>query len=586
MVDKKQIVECVPNFSEGRDMSVIKQITNEIESVEGVSLLNVDPGEATNRTVVTFVGSPESVVEAAFRAVKKAGEVIDMRKHHGAHPRMGATDVLPLIPVSGITLEECAELARELARRIAEEANIPCYCYEASAFRPERKNLAVCRAGEYEALPQKLTDPDKRPDFMPPGFDPEELKKQISHPSPLTTHLLKTGCTVVGARDFLIAVNFNLNTTSTRRANAIAFDVREKGRPKREGNPITGTIVRDKDGKPVMIPGTLKCTKAIGWYIDEYGIAQVSMNMTNLKVTPLHVAFDEVCRCAANRGVRVTGTEIVGLVPKQTLIDAGRYFLEKQHRSTGIPEADILKIAIKSMSLDDLRPFNPKEKVIEYLIEASEQSGSSSLTDLSVKAFAEETSRESPAPGGGTVAAYMGALGAALGTMVANLSSHKAGWDDRWQEFSRWADQGQAFRCLLLNLVEADTMAFNDVMEALHMPKNTDAERAARQEAIEAATFQAANVPLLTMDTAMQVFLLCKAMAEEGNPASVSDAGVGALAARAAVLGAGLNVKINAAQLSDRDVAEKLVAEADALIAQANEAEREIMEIVTGKIKA
>ena len=571
MTELDRIVECVPNFSEGRDMSVIKQITNEIESVEDISLLNVDPGEATNHTVVTFVGSPESVVEAAFRAVKKAGEVIDMRKHHGAHPRMGATDVLPLIPVSGITLEECAELARGLAKRIADEAGIPCYCYEASAFRPERKNLAVCRAGEYEALPQKLATPEKTPDFGARPFDES---------------VAQTGCTVVGARDFLIAVNFNLNTTSTRRANAIAFDVREKGRPKREGNPITGTIVRDKDGKPVMIPGTLKCTKAIGWYIDEYGIAQVSMNMTNLKVTPLHIAFDEVCRCAAARGIRVTGTEIVGLVPKQTLIDAGRYFLEKQHRSTGIPEADILKIAIKSMGLDDLRPFNPKEKVIEYLIDKPEESGSPALTDLSVKAFAEETSRESPAPGGGTVAAYMGALGAALGAMVANLSSHKAGWDDRWQEFSRWADRGQAFRCMWLNLVEADTIAFNDVMEALHMPKNTDAERAARQEAIEAAKFQAANVPLLTMDTAMQVFLLCKAMAEEGNPASVSDAGVSALAARAAVLGAGLNVKINAAQLSDRDVAEKLVAEADALIAQANEAEREIMEIVTGKIKA
>ena len=571
MIAKDQIVECVPNFSEGRDMNVIKQITNAIESVEGVSLLNVDPGEATNRTVVTFVGSPESVVEAAFRATKKAGEVIDMRRHHGAHPRMGATDVLPLIPVSGITLEECAELARTLAKRIADEAAIPCYCYEASAFRPERKNLAVCRAGEYEALPDKLADPDRRPDFGARPFD---------------EGVARTGCTVVGARDFLIAVNFNLNTTSTRRANAIAFDVREKGRPKREGNPITGPVVHDKDGKPVMIPGTLKCTKAIGWYIDEYGIAQVSMNMTNLKVTPLHVAFDEVCRCAAARGIRVTGTEIVGLVPKQTLIDAGRYFLEKQHRSTGIPEDDIIKIAVKSMGLDDLKPFNPREKVIEYLMEDSESDDAPQLTALSVKAFAEETSRESPAPGGGTVAAYMGALGAALGTMVANLSAHKAGWDDRWQEFSRWADRGQAFRCLLLSLVEADTMAFNDVMAAMQMPKKTEAERAARQEAIEAATFQAANVPLLTMDTAMQVFPLCKAMAEEGNPASVSDAGVGALAARAAVLGAGLNVKINAAQLADRDTAQKLVAEADAFIAQAIEAEKEIMEIVENKIKA
>ena len=569
MTDKQAIIECVPNFSEGRDMSVVRQITNEIEGVEGVNLLNVDPGEATNRTVVTFVGSPEAVVEAAFRAVKKAGEVIDMRRHHGAHPRMGATDVLPLIPVSGITLEECAGLARTLARRIADEAGIPCYCYEASALRPERKNLAVCRAGEYEALPQKLATPEKAPDFGARPFDDD---------------VARTGCTVVGARDFLIAVNFNLNTTSTRRANAIAFDVREKGRPKREGNPITGPVVRDKDGKPVMIPGTLKCTKAIGWYIDEYGIAQVSMNMTNLKVTPLHVAFDEVCRCAAARGIRVTGTEIVGLVPKQTLIDAGRYFLEKQHRSTGIPEDDILKIAVKSMGLDDLKPFNPREKVIEYLMEDSEQAAAPQLTALSVKAFAEETSRESPAPGGGTVAAYMGALGAALATMVANLSAHKAGWDDRWQEFARWADRGQALRCLLLSLVEADTMAFNDVMAAMQMPKNTTAERAERQEAIEAATLQAANVPLLTMDTAMQVFPLCKAMAEQGNPASVSDAGVGALAARAAVLGAGLNVKINAASLKDRAAALALVSEAEALIAKANEAEREVLTIVEGKL--
>ena len=579
MIDKKRIVECVPNFSEGRDMNVIKQITNEIESVEGVSLLNVDPGEATNRTVVTFVGSPESVVEAAFRAVKKAGEVIDMRKHHGAHPRMGATDVLPLIPVSGITLEECAELARGLARRIAEEAGIPCYCYEASAYRPERKNLAVCRAGEYEALPQKLTDPDKRPDFMPPA-------EQSSHASRLTPHILKTGCTVVGARDFLIAVNFNLNTTSTRRANAIAFDVREKGRPKREGNPITGKPVLDEDGKSVMIPGTLKCTKAIGWYIDEYGIAQVSMNMTNLKVTPLHVAFDEVCRCAANRGVRVTGTEIVGLVPKQTLIDAGRYFLEKQHRSTGIPEDDILKIAIKSMGLDDLRPFDPQEKVIEFLMERQSPQTPKPLTTQTTKDFAEETSRESPAPGGGTIAAYMGALGAALGTMVANLSAHKAGWDDRWKEFSDWADRGQALLAELLRLVDEDTAAFNAIMAAFQLPKKTDADRAIRNEAIQKATLYAAQVPLRTMQTASQAFALCKAMAQEGNPASVSDAGVGALAIRGAVLGAGLNVKINAASLSDRDTANSLIAEADTLIAQANEAEREIMKIVKGKIKA
>ena len=443
----KQIIECVPNFSEGRDMSIIKQITDAIESVDGVRLLNVDPGEATNRTVVTFVGAPQAVVEAAFRGAKTAAEVIDMRRHHGAHPRMGATDVLPLIPVSGITLEECAELARQLAARMATEAGIPCYAYEASALRPERKNLAVCRAGEYEALAEKLSDPARRPDFMPPltaGSAPTASEAAPApslagsgFPASIPESIQRCGCTAVGARDFLIAVNWNLNTTSTRRANAIAFDVREKGRPKREGNPITGKPVIGPDGKPVMIPGTLKATKAIGWYIDEYGIAQVSMNMTDLSVTPLHVAFDEVCRCAQLRGLRVTGTEIVGLVPKKALIDAGKYFLEKQHRSTGIPEQDIMKIAIKSMGLDDLRPFNPREKVIEYLLEDAAKGSTTSLVDLSTRAFAEETSRESPAPGGGTISAYMGALAAALGTMVANLSSHKAGWDDRWKEFSR-----------------------------------------------------------------------------------------------------------------------------------------------------
>lgn len=566
MAKNLRIVECVPNFSEGRDMSIIKQIANEIENVDGVSLLNIDPGDATNRTVVTFVGSPEEVVEAAFRAVKKAGEVIDMRKHHGAHPRMGATDVLPLIPVSGITLEECAELARGLAKRIAEEAQIPCYCYEAAALKPERKNLAVCRAGEYEALPEKLADPDKAPDFGTRPFD---------------EGVARTGCTVVGARDFLIAVNFNLNTTSTRRANAIAFDVREKGRPVREGNPITGTVIRDAEGNPVMKPGTLKCTKAIGWFIDEYGIAQVSMNMTNLHVTPLHVAFDEVCRCAEARGVRVTGTEIVGLIPKQTLIDAGKYFLEKQHRSTGIPEEDILKIAIKSMGLNDLKPFNPREKVIEFLMEGTP---AQKLIDLTVKGFAEETSRESPAPGGGTISAYMGTLGAALGTMVANLSSHKAGWDERWQEFSEWADKGQAIMRELLHLVDEDTAAFNRIMAAFQLPQKTDADKAARSAAIQAATLYATQVPLRTMQTSFKAFEICKAMASEGNPNSVSDAGVGALATRAAVLGAGLNVKINAASLEDRGMAEKLIAEADDLIARANEAEKEIIAIVESKL--
>lgn len=569
MAKKRQIIECVPNFSEGRDMSIIKQITDAIESVDGVKLLNVDPGEATNRTVVTFLGEPEAVVEAAFRGARKAGEIIDMRKHHGAHPRMGATDVLPLIPVSDITLEECAELARQLAARMAREAGIPCYAYEASAFKPERKNLAVCRAGEYEALHEKLTNPERQPDFMPEDLSKAEL----------------TGCSAVGARDFLIAVNWNLNTTSTRRANAIAFDVRERGRQKREGNPITGKSVIDEYGKPVMIPGTLKGTKAIGWYIDEYGIAQVSMNITDINTTPLHVAFDEVCRCANNRGIRVTGTEIVGLVPKRTLIDAGKYFLEKQHRSTGIPEEDIIKIAVKSMGLDDLKPFNAREKVIEYLIEDAQSAGSPTrLIDATVKAFAEETSRESAAPGGGTISAYMGALGAALATMVANLSAHKAGWDDRWQEFSVWADKGQSLISELLALVDEDTQAFNRIMAAFSMPKKTEAEQAARKEAIQQATLYATQVPLHTMKASYQTFDICRQMTLQGNPASVSDAGVGALAARAAVLGAGLNVKINAASLNDSTKAQSLVAEADDLIRKANEAEQEILAIVNAKL--
>ncbi len=565
----KQIVECVPNFSEGRNLDVIKQITNEIEAVKGTKLLDVDPGEATNRTVVTFVGEPDVVVEAAFRAVKKAGQLIDMRQHHGAHPRMGATDVCPLIPVAGITLEECAALARKLAERIANEAGIPCYCYEAAAFTPERKNLAVCREGEYEALAEKLSTPGKQPDF---GARP--LDEQVA----------RTGCTAVGARDFLIAVNYNLNTTSTRRANAIAFDVREKGRPKREGNPITGKPMKDEQGKTIMIPGTLKGTKAIGWFIDEYGIAQVSMNITNINVAPLHVCFDEVCRCAQNRGIRVTGTEIVGLIPKRTLIDAGKYFLEKQHRSTGIPEQDIINIAIHSMGLDDLKPFNPREKVIEYLLEDAQNEGVNKLVDLTVKGFAHETSRESPAPGGGTISAYMGALGAALGTMVANLSSHKPGWDDQWEKFSQWADKGQELMAELLHLVDEDTEAFNRIMAAFGLPKKTDEDKAARSQAIQEATLYATEVPLHTMQASFRAFDICRAMAEEGNPNSVSDAGVGALAARAAVLGAGLNVKINAGSLKDREVADKLIAEANELIEKANAAEQEIMKIVESKL--
>ena len=556
---EKRIVECVPNFSEGRDKAVIGRIVSAIETSGGVKVLDVDPGEATNRTVVTFVGSPEAVVEAAFAGVKKAAELIDMRKHKGAHPRMGATDVLPLIPIAGITLEECAELARKLAERIAGELHVPTYCYEAAAFTPRRRNLAVCREGEYEALPEKLAHGESAPDFGARPFD---------------EGVARTGATTVGARDFLIAVNFNLNTTSTRRANAIAFDVREKGRPVREGNPITGKVVRDADGNPLMRPGTLRATKAIGWYIEEYGIAQVSMNITDIAVTPLHVAFDEVCRKADARGVRVTGTEIVGLVPKRALLEAGRYFLRKQQRSAGI--------AVKSMGLDDLKPFDPKEKVIEYLLEAEDQK--KRLIDMTCKGFAEETASESPAPGGGSIAAYMGALGAALGTMVANLSSHKAGWDDRWEEFSGWAEKGQALLRELLHLVDEDTAAFNRIMDVFAMPKSTDEEKAARSAALQAATLYATQVPLRTMKTAFEVFAIVRAMAAEGNPNSVSDAGVGALAARSAVLGACLNVKINAAGLKDRAAADALVAEANSVAAAAERAEREVLEIVERKI--
>lgn len=567
MAITRRIIECVPNFSEGRDKGIIRQITDVIEKSEGVKLLDVDPGEATNRTVVTFVGEPDAVVEAAFKAVKKAGELIDMRNHHGAHPRMGATDVLPLVPVSGITLEECAELSRKLAERIANELSIPCYCYEAAALKPERKNLAVCRKGEYEALHDKLSNAETAPDFGARPFD---------------EGVARTGCIAVGARDFLIAVNYNLNTTSTRRANAIAFDVREKGRPMREGNSITGKPLKDENGKTIMQPGTLKGTKAIGWFIEEYGIAQVSMNITDINTTPLHIAFDEVCRCAQNRGIRVTGTEIVGLIPENTLLDAGKYFLRKQNRSIGIPKEDIINIAIKSMGLDDLKPFIPEEKVIEYMLDADKQT--KRLTDMTLTNFANETARESPAPGGGSVSAYIGALGAALGTMVANLSSHKPGWDDRCAEFSNHAENGMAIEQELLHLVDEDTEAFNKIMAAFGMPKASEEDKRLRAEAIEKATLFAAQVPLQTMKAAMKVFSLCKAMVETGNPNSVSDAGVGALAARAAVLGAGLNVKINVASLEDKDTASALIQEANCLAEKACEDEQEIIKMVESVI--
>ena len=542
----KRIIECVPNFSEGRDMNVIRQITDAIASVKGVSLLDVDPGEATNRTVVTFAGNPEAVLEAAYHGVKKASELIDMSRHHGAHPRMGATDVLPLVPISGVTLEECASMARGLARRISDELQIPTYCYEASAFTPERKNLAVCRNGEYEGLPGRMSDPAEAPDFGARAFDDA---------------MARTGATAVGARDFLIAVNFNLNATTTRRANAIAFDVREKGRPKRVGPLVTDKPVTDENGEVVMIPGTLKATKAIGWYIDEYGIAQVSMNITDINVTPLHVAFDEVCRAASARGLRVTGTEIVGLVPKKAILDAGKYFLDKQQRSSGIAEDEIVRMAVKSMGLDDLKPFKPEEKIVESILEKGMHKAG--LVDMTCKAFAEETASESPAPGGGSISAYMGALGAALGTMVANLSAHKAGWDARWKEFSDWAVKGHELMVELLHLVDEDTAAFNRIMDVFAMPKSTPEEKAARSEALKSATLYAAT----------------------GNPNSVSDAGVGALAARSAVLGAYLNVKINAAGLKDRETAERLIAEGSELALKACEAETSVLDIVNSKIK-
>lgn len=564
----KQIIECVPNFSEGRDRAVIDAITAEIEKGGEVSLLDVDPGEATNRTVVTFVGEPEAVCEAAFRGIKKASELIDMRNHHGAHPRMGATDVCPLIPVSGITLEECAELARGLAKRVSDELGIPTYCYEAAAFTPERRNLAVCRAGEYEALPEKMNHEGKGPDFGDRPYDEDAAR---------------TGATTIGARDFLIAVNYNLNTTSTRRANAIAFDVREKGRPMREGGKVTGKPVKDADGNVVMIPGTLKGTKAIGWFIDEYGIAQVSMNITNMRETPLHKAFDEVCAKAAARGVRVTGAEIVGLVPKSALIEAGKHYLRMQQRSLGIPEDEIIRIAVKSMGLDDLKPFKPEEKIIEYMLEAGKEK-LRKLTDMTLTAFADETSSESPAPGGGSISAYMGALGAALGTMVANLSAHKAGWDDRWEEFSDAAEKGRHIQDRLIALVDEDTEAFNRIMDVFSMPKGTPEEKAARSAALQEATLYATEVPLRTMKTSFEAFDLLEEMARKGNPASVSDVGVGALAARSAVFGAWLNVKINAAGLKDREKADAILAEAEKIAEEAARRESDILKVVNETI--
>jgi glutamate formiminotransferase / formiminotetrahydrofolate cyclodeaminase len=559
----KKLIECVPNFSEGRDMSVIKQITDQIETVEGVKLLDVDPGAATNRTVVTIVGTPDEVVEAAFRAVKKASEIIDMTKHKGEHPRFGATDVCPFVPISGISMEETAIYARKLGKRIGEELNIPVYCYENAAFDERRRNLAYCRSGEYEGLKDKLKNPEWKPDFGASVFNE------------------RSGATAVGARDFLVAYNVNLNTTSTRRANAIAFDIREKGRPLREGNPVTGKIKKDEKGNEIYVPGTLKACKAIGWYIQEYGIAQISINLTNISITPVHMAFEETCKKADERGIRVTGSELVGLIPLKAMIDAGKYFLKKQKRSIGISEEEIIKIAVKSLGLDDLKPFHPEEKIIEYVLADKNEK---KLIDFTCKGFANETASESPAPGGGSISAYMGALGAALGTMVANLSSHKAGWDERWEEFSTWAEKGQQIKDKLLYLVDEDTKAFNKIMDAFSLPKKTDEEKEFRKNSVQDATKYAILIPYNVMETSFEAFDLIKSMAESGNPNSVSDAGVGALALRSAIMGAFLNVKINSSSLDDKDFVTSILEKGKEIEEKTKIFEQNILEIVNKNI--
>ena len=557
------IIECVPNFSEGQDPEIIRQITDQIETVAGVRLLNVDPGKATNRTVVTFVGSPEAVVDAAFLAIKKAGELIDMRHHKGEHPRMGATDVCPLIPIAGISMEETAAWARRLAERVGGELQIPVYLYEAAQSDKARSNLSVIRAGEYEGFFKKIQLPEWKPDYGPAVFD------------------AKRGATVIGARDFLVAYNVNLNTTSTRRANSIAFDVREAGRVLREGDPITGKIVTDAQGKPVHVPGSLKAVKAIGWYIEEYGIAQISINLTNIQVTPVHIAFDEVCKKAAERGIRVTGSELVGLIPLQAMLDAGKYFLEKQQRSAGVAEKELIRIAILSMGLDELGPFIPEERIIEYKLR---QPSAGALVKMTLSDFADETASESPAPGGGSIAAYAGALGASLGTMVANLSAHKKGWDDRWAEFSDWAEKGQHYKDELIRLVDADTQAFNGIMAAFGMPKSNESEKALRHQAIQQATRTAIEVPFRVMEVSFASLDVIRAMATGGNPNSVSDAGVGALCARAGVLGAFLNVRINAGGYEDKNFVTEIIAKGKDIEERTIRSEAEILRIVQEKI--
>jgi glutamate formiminotransferase/formiminotetrahydrofolate cyclodeaminase len=563
VMSNNQLIECVPNFSEGRDMEKIKQITDEIEAVEGVRLLDVDPGRDTNRTVVTFVGEPVAVCEAAFRAVRKAAQVIDMSVHSGAHPRIGATDVCPLVPVAGVTMEETAEYARGLARRIGEELSLPVYCYEAAALDAKRRNLATIRAGEYEGLKKKLEDPAWKPDFGPARFD------------------ARAGSVIVGARDFLVAYNINLNTTSVRRANAIAFDVRDRGREKREGNPITGKVVHDENGNAVMIPGSLKAVKAIGWYIPEYGFAQISMNLTNISTTPVHVAFDEVCRKAEERGVRVTGSELVGLIPLKAMLEAGRYFLHKQKRSAGVPEEELVRTAVRSMGLSELKPFRPEEKIIEYILRDKTRG---KLIEKTLSSFVWETSSESPAPGGGSVSAAMGAMGAALGTMVANLSSHKRGWDDRWEEFAGWAERGALMQQRLLELVDEDTDAYKAIIRAYEMSKGSEDEKAARKAAVEEATKYASQVPMTVMKEALKVFELLREMIEKGNPNSVTDAAVGVLATRACIRGAFLNVNINVKGLKDRDFADRLITEGKEIDERAAEHEDFLLDMTNRQI--
>lgn len=557
-MNKNALIECVPNFSEGVDLGIIKQITDQIESVEGVMLLDVDPGKATNRTVVTFVGHPEKVIEAAYLAIKKASELIDMSKHKGEHPRMGATDVCPLIPVSGITMEETVVYAQKLGKRVGEELNIPVYLYEAAQPNEARKNLSIIRAGEYEGFFDKIKLPEWKPDFGPAEFN------------------AKCGGTVIGARDFLIAYNVNLNTKSVRLANSVAFDVREAGRVKREGNPITGKVVKDEDGNDVRIPGTLKAVKAIGWFIEEYNIAQISMNLTNYKITSVHQAFDEVCRSAQSRGLRVTGSELVGLIPLSAMLDAGKHYLQKQNRSVGVSESELVHIAVKSLGLDELAPFDPEKKIIEYKLRKAENER---LIRMDLRAFADETASESPAPGGGSISAYVGSLGAALGTMVANLSAGKRGWEDKINLFSDFAAQGQHVKDTLLTLVDEDTNAFNKIMNAFGLPKGTDEEKKARTQAIEDATKYACEIPFKVMETAYSILPMLAAMVEQGNPNSITDAGVGVLCVKTAVRGAYFNVLVNAQGLKDRAFAEDIKsrakqildknhAEADALVAK------------------